>query len=599
MKKLSLYLIYVLLYGFAAAQSTQMDKATQAYLNHYVAYINANIHGLRQYHKRFEQFNLLANNYYAQAPFDKEGRIGYERNAKPLKFEAPSIFMDKTAFELLPDELYQKILYEPNRLPAQQLSTLWERAKEVEAIKTEIVRLGENLEEYCMSGGYYDDEGLEVAYKGISRAEILFHDFAESKDLLYYELKRINNGFIQPNVNNPYVRATSKLLTFILYARNCLVALKKEDQQTVREQLPLMQTAYIDLVDNQAKYLEGIKSQAFIDQYNMTGRKAEVYVKVAKDFLESPFIEPKYNAYGLEYYNYNNYFLSNYDRFGAGIVPEYNKLVDMSEVPLLKLPEEPNWLKALPQPYRADRPKKEEPKPVEPPKDSLPKPKPQPIPKPKPKPEPKPEPVVVKVDTPKVELPPVPIESKAIAGSAPVNFVFLLDVSGSMQAAYKLPLLKKSFRNLIELLRPSDRVSIVLYSGNAKVVLKPTLCLEKEKIIEAIEGVQSAGESDVVKGMKLALKAAQQSLLTDGNNRIILATDGGIGISPELLRIVQEGYQTQNIYTSVFYYEEKEYAGKAEKLRQLAQQGKGNYAYINAGNADAMLIQEVNSVRRK
>lgn len=586
------FLFLSLLFSASFAQHTAMDKPTQAYLNLYVDYINANTHALRLYHRGFEKFNLLINSYYGQAPFDKESRLAFEaKNSKTLKFEAPNSFSDNTAFEILPEGLYQKIFYEPSKLSPEQLKTLQERVREVHDIANEIMNVGKNLEEYCLGGAYLNDEGLEAGYKFINRAEILFHDFSESKDLLYYEIKRVNNSFLQPNLNNPYTRSSNKLLTFILYARNCLTSLKKDDRATVLEQLPLMETAYNDLLDNQAKYLEGVKTQDVVDQYNKTTRKAEVFIKITKDYLDNPFMEPKYSAYGLEYYNYNNYFLNNYNRYGAGIIPEYNKFIEMSEVPLLKLPEEVHWLKIIPQPFRNDKPKKEEVVVKEEVIDSFPPPKPI-----VPKVEPKPEPIVVK-DT--VKPAPVIKEAKEIAGSAPVNFVLLLDVSGSMQMPYKLPLLKKSFKNLLSLLRPTDKIAIVVYSGNAKTVLNSTYCAEKDKIVKSIDNLQSAGESDVNKGTKLAFKVAEQNFLEDGNNRIILATDGGISLTPELLELTKNNFLDKSIYLSVFYFEEKEYLGKAEKLKQLATQAKGNYAYINKENADAMLLKEVNSVRRK
>ncbi|MBX7243594.1 MAG: VWA domain-containing protein, partial [Bacteroidia bacterium] len=373
--------------------------------------------------------------------------------------------------------------------------------------------------------------------------------------------------------------------------RNTLIAMKKEDKNSVFEQLPLMETALADLRQNQAAYLAGITSSEVINQYETTVRKAEVFIKITKDFIENPFIEPKYTPYGIAYYNFNNYFLNNYNRYGAGLVNDFNKFVEISEVPLLKVPEEVHWLKILPKPYRNDLPVKEEPV-VK--KDTLkiiveadPEPE-------KPKVE---EPVIVVKDS----VPPAQpvIEPSVIAGAAPVNMVLLLDVSGSMQKPYKFPLLKNSFRNLLGLLRDYDQVSIVVYSGNARVVLNPTICTDKKKILETLELIETSGKSDVLKGIKLAYKVAENHYLPNGNNRIILATDGGIDLGEELTKLISENSNNYDIFLSVFYYEEQEFQGKADKLRQIAVKGKGNYAYINQGNADEMMIKEVNSVRKK
>lgn len=584
----------ILILNLSTSFSQQLiDKNTEAYLNLYVDYINANIHGVKSYHKKFEQFNQSINKYYAEAPLDKEGRMAYEaKKGVMIKFESPTVMQDPSAFTVLPADLYQQIQsFYPSQLSPEQIALLQSRVSETHAIAGEIMNISANLESYCLEGTYLEDMPLEVAYKFLNRAEILLHDFSESKDLLYYEIRRIQNQFLPQNLNNPYVRSYNKLLTFVLYARNTLIAMKKEDKNSVFEQLPLMETALADLRQNQAAYLAGITSTEVINQYETTVRKAEVFIKITKDFIENPFIEPKYTPYGIAYYNFNNYFLNNYNRYGAGLVNDFNKFVEISEVPLLKVPEEVHWLKILPKPYRNDLPVKEEPV-VK--KDTLkiiveadPEPE-------KPKVE---EPVIVVKDS----VPPAQpvIEPSVIAGAAPVNMVLLLDVSGSMQKPYKFPLLKNSFRNLLGLLRDYDQVSIVVYSGNARVVLNPTICTDKKKILETLELIETSGKSDVLKGIKLAYKVAENHYLPNGNNRIILATDGGIDLGEELTKLISENSNNYDIFLSVFYYEEQEFQGKADKLRQIAVKGKGNYAYINQGNADEMMIKEVNSVRKK
>ncbi|MBX7243503.1 MAG: hypothetical protein K1X92_17315, partial [Bacteroidia bacterium] len=260
----------ILILNLSTSFSQQLiDKNTEAYLNLYVDYINANIHGVKSYHKKFEQFNQSINKYYAEAPLDKEGRMAYEtKKGVMIKFESPTVMQDPSAFTVLPADLYQQIQsFYPSQLSPEQIALLQSRVSETHAIAGEIMNISANLESYCLEGTYLEDMPLEVAYKFLNRAEILLHDFSESKDLLYYEIRRIQNQFLPQNLNNPYVRSYNKLLTFVLYARNTLIAMKKEDKNSVFEQLPLMETALADLRQNQAAYLAGITSTEVINQY--------------------------------------------------------------------------------------------------------------------------------------------------------------------------------------------------------------------------------------------------------------------------------------------------------------------------------------------
>lgn len=584
------------------SQYASLDMPTEQYLNRYVIYVNDNIHALRVFHKQYEKFNKDINNYYKDAPFDKAGRLAFEaKKSAALKFEVPPVMKDKAAFDPLPEDLYLAIKREIPNIEASNLQVLHERLDELHTIIGEIQNVSQNLEEYCLNGAYLDDENFEIGYRLLHRVQILLHDFSESKDLMYYELRRVQNGFVQPNLNNPYIRSGNKLLTFDLYARNVLVALKKGDKETVEEQLPLMETALEDMRSNGNVYTQGITDVAALDQYAAAIRKSEVFVKIVHEYLENQYVPGNYTAYGAEYYYYNAYFLGNYNRYGAGIIMEYNKFVDLADQPMLKMHEEPHWLTIRPQPVRPDAPKKAEPAPV--PQDTVKRiviksqaPDMKEKPAPAPKVEPKKDTVVVAVAPP----PPPPIvEPAELAGAAPINFVFLLDVSGSMKMPYKLPVLKQAFTYLISLLRPDDRVSIVLYSGNAKIVLPSTTCNQKDKILQAIDNIESSGESDVLKGSKLAYKVAKQNYLKDGNNRIILATDGGIEISQELISLVTQNQLENNIYLSLLYFEEKEYAARAQKLKTVSNAGKGNYSYVNAANSNESLLKEAKAVRRK
>ncbi len=162
------------------------------------------------------------------------------------------------------------------------------------------------------------------------------------------------------------------------------------------------------------------------------------------------------------------------------------------------------------------------------------------------------------------------------------NLVFLIDVSGSMSAANKLPLLKKSFKILIEKLRPTDKVAMVVYAGAAGVVLPSTRCDEKETIMKAFDKLQAGGSTAGGAGIKLAYKIAKENFIKEGNNRVILATDGDFNIgasSDAAMERLIESKRDEGIFLTVLGFGMGNY--KDSKMEKLSNAGNGNYAYID------------------
>jgi Mg-chelatase subunit ChlD len=177
----------------------------------------------------------------------------------------------------------------------------------------------------------------------------------------------------------------------------------------------------------------------------------------------------------------------------------------------------------------------------------------------------------------------------SLAGFAANNMVLLLDVSGSMDSPQKLPLLKKSVKSLLTLLRPEDQLSIVVYSGKARVVLKPTSGANPVEIARVIDQLESDGDTDGEEGIRLAYKVANKNYIRAGNNRIILATDGEFPISNEVFQLADENSR-QDVYMTVFTFGRNEL--KSNNLKKLAQSGKGTYTHVTPENANLKLILE-------
>lgn len=176
----------------------------------------------------------------------------------------------------------------------------------------------------------------------------------------------------------------------------------------------------------------------------------------------------------------------------------------------------------------------------------------------------------------------------------PSNLVFLIDVSGSMDQVNKLPLLKTSFKMLVEQLRPQDHVAIVVYAGAAGLVLEPTSGDDKKKIIAALDHLQAGGSTAGGAGINLAYAVAKEHFRKDGNNRIILATDGDFNVgessNQSMERLIEEK-RKDGIFLTVLGYGMGNY--KDSKMEILADKGNGNYAYIdNITEARKVLVNE-------
>ncbi len=179
----------------------------------------------------------------------------------------------------------------------------------------------------------------------------------------------------------------------------------------------------------------------------------------------------------------------------------------------------------------------------------------------------------------------------------PSNLVFLLDVSGSMEAPNKLPLLKNAFKLLVKQLRAEDRVAIVVYAGASGVVLPSTPGSEKRTMRLAIDDLQAGGSTAGAQGIHLAYKIAEANFIKEGNNRIILATDGDFNVGQssdsELVQIIEEK-RKKGVFLSVLGFGTGNY--KDAKMEKLADNGNGNYAYIdNINEARKVLVNEITS----
>lgn len=173
------------------------------------------------------------------------------------------------------------------------------------------------------------------------------------------------------------------------------------------------------------------------------------------------------------------------------------------------------------------------------------------------------------------------------------NIVFLMDVSPSMLKSGKFPLLKSSLMHLMNILRPEDNISLVAYSGEAKLLYSNAGIKDKMKIKMLLDTLESSGGTDLVKGLDIAYKTATKSFIPKENNKVIIATDGEFGVSPIALNIVDINLN-KGISLSVIQLNNSSEEKKKTYIQNLVDTGGGNYRLMsNEQEAKTELMKEV------
>jgi len=175
------------------------------------------------------------------------------------------------------------------------------------------------------------------------------------------------------------------------------------------------------------------------------------------------------------------------------------------------------------------------------------------------------------------------------------NFVFLLDVSGSMDQPNKLPLVVEGMKMLVEQLGENDRVAIVVYAGASGMVLPSTKCDHKETVIAALDLLRAGGSTNGGAGIELAYRTAGENFIRGGSNRVVLCTDGdfnvGVTNQSELIRLI-EAKAKSGIFLTVLGFGTGNY--KDSTMEKLADKGNGNYGYIDTkSEARKVLVEQL------
>ncbi len=179
-------------------------------------------------------------------------------------------------------------------------------------------------------------------------------------------------------------------------------------------------------------------------------------------------------------------------------------------------------------------------------------------------------------------------------GYATNHMILLLDASGSMSSRDRLPLLKNTLKELLQYMRPEDRISVIVYSGQVAVAAECISSSRADELEKIMSRINAGGGTHGKKGLKKAFELAKTYYIEGGNNRVIMATDGAFEV--EKLNALAGKMAHHNIFLSVFGFG-KPKKDVESKLHELAIRGNGNYANINSENVEAALLKELKAFK--
>ncbi|WKZ58742.1 MAG: VWA domain-containing protein [Cyclobacteriaceae bacterium] len=577
--------------------ATSISSAVFSSLSNYVEFINE---GMRQINNLMNPIhNLNSSASTGRSRLRNTGRMNLEYYNKSFA---------------LPVTLYQQTISQTKTLPAAYQKPLTEQAEVLYAILTELNQWNNALLAHSETKQLTKDS-MEYVYGVVQRFKTLSEVFDEKKEKLYTDVRSIFESYKQADAKNSWQLSGNALRA--LLDENYAV-LKKSKQFLQGDSTVSLNTTTIEqgarnLIVNEFTNLAGIQKLGR-NNGNCPYTPYEGFAESTNHFAEAvQKAKPGKVTSSYHRHPYNDLIY----RYNQILVRDYNKFAELAKVPLLQAviqvelfevvpPREVAVSKPVTQPIaqKEDVPKtgeslsgtKQNQKPSEAKQvsgsvihdtvritdvirietirqDTV---------------------YVSRVDTVYVGLPGENLMS--MEGYATNNMVLLLDVSGSMNNPDKLPLLKKSILLLMKMMRPEDQVSIITYSGKAKIELPPTSFKEEEKITRVIERLKSEGKTDGNAGIKLAYQTADKNYIRGGNNRIILATDGEFPIGSPTYDLVKK-FAGEDIFITVFNFGKTTLSAK--NLQQLAELGKGNYEYITRENVDMKLIREAKAKRKK
>jgi hypothetical protein len=491
----------------------------------------------------------------------------------------------------LPQTLFQETLLANRNIPKSANKSISYQAEVLFNILKEMSELNQEVYLFA-SKKIFQTQGFKRLEEIRDRYKILYETFDNYKERLFSDLKRIFDSYKFADTQNSWAKSYLAISEVVQDDKDLILNVKKyfkEGEKNPDISIDKLNTSVRSLITNEFTNMKGIErigrnhGLCPYNPYEDVGAYSQQFMEYPKKLSNS-----KYEDF---IYKYNS------------IVHEKNRFVELAKIPLLKEPLGMD-LFLLKEPYKRETRMQIQTQ-VQNTQPTITKT------------EDKPQVVVKKekIDTVKVEVikketvivketvirdtvyirdtiymekpPPVTKDFYTLEGYAPNNLILLLDVSSSMNAPDRLPLLQTSAKKLVSLFREEDEIAIVVYSGTAQVILSSTSGKEKAKIIKAIESLEPRGKTDANAGLTLAYKVANQKFKYGGNNKIILATDGEFGLRPVVMDLIGQNANA-GIALTIFKFGEK----PTPNLKQVSDKGKGNLVSITSQNAEAFMISE-------
>ena len=567
----------------AKTAASPASTATFRALNEYVAFINESL-------RQMYQLQVLVRNYESSAEYYRDPARSRQRAKLTYSHEAYTV----------PVSAYELLLTSSQHIPQPYRTAINSQADMLLAMLKEMDGLSVELIDYTTQKQYLQDQ-LRRSDEILDRYAYLFDLFDRKKEQLYNDVRRIHESYPVANPTSAWHMAGRALLKTLDNDKEVLFGVQRYMKSETAD-LPVTTVLEADarkLIADEYQNLKGLQRYGrsnglcpytpYEDLAENSLRLAEMS-RTVKPVLVTSIKQPY-----QEFYFFYNQLVYEYNKFSelakVGVLKAVNqpdiflfRRSSMSAVPLLS-PEKSGPLisnsPVVPTPVAtkstALSPTEPTAKPIvsEPPQRVL-----------------RHDTVYVertKVDTVYVDRGGQREVTNSLNGFAANNMVLLLDVSSSMDAPFKMPLLKRSIKSLLSLLRPEDQISVVVYSGKARVMLKPTSGAKAGEIARVIDALQSEGDTDGEAGIRLAYKVANKEYIRAGNNRIILATDGEFPVGNEVLQLISESAR-QDVYLTIFTFGLNPLTG--QNLKKLSELGKGTLTHVTTENANRQLVLE-------
>lgn len=538
MKRL-IFTLFISLSVSSFSQTLSTHQKVISGLNNYMEFIHQSTHCLYLMQADLENFNG-----------DLLHKIKYPKSI--LTFEKRDYLNNHRYYFLTPHEVYDICISSNFPITNEEKELL---DKKLYRLKFLIEMLDINIgfiDIYVNDSVFATDSAYSKAFSYLNASTIYFDNIITDWKIMKDLIEQIAARYEVVDMQNPYIRTAKVLDSLFDVVYSITEASLLNDTNYIKELLPQLEYQINKLDGKEEFYLDGAQSYGRsngkdpFNKYDNIIFDAKAELSHTKNFLKpTKYPSNLEKAYGKPYYYYNKKFINKFNRHGVGMADEFNDFADNSFDYILKKAQIPHSFMVL-------------------------------FP-------PEPEPIIannnIQTDTTK----------KYDLTDAPANnIVFLLDISTSMNHPSKLPLLKDAMKFLISLMRDYDYITIVTYSGSAEIIVENISASDTSTLNIAINNLKSGGTTKLLPGIKQAYKSANKHFIQDGNNKIILATDGALDITSKMKNLAKKN--SDNISLSVFYFNQQNY--NFDKLEELSNLGNGNCLKINRDNIKTAIVNE-------